>query len=178
MRQAFVTAIGKLSVFLGKATGPFYLGAIGLSVYEVFTRYVLNDPTAWTTEAVMGLCATGWMLSVGAVTQQHRHITVTVMELVVGKTIWNRMRKLALVLSLTAVAGLSWANWGPMTRAVAHIERTGSAFNPPLISYLKVMLSVVAVVYFLQLLANLLDRFDKGHDHGTSQSDPTVDTRD
>lgn len=38
MRRLFVETMGRVSVFLGKACGPFYLAAIGLSVYEVFTR--------------------------------------------------------------------------------------------------------------------------------------------
>lgn len=178
MRQAFIDIVGRISVFLGKACGPFYIAAIALSVYEVFTRYALDAPTVWTTEAVMALCGTAWLLSAGAVTQQHRHITVTVMEMVVGARVWNAMRRVAILLSLAAILGLLWANWEPFLRAITRIERSGSAFNPPLPSYLKALLTVTLVVYALQLIANFLNRADKIHDHGTSHMDLTVDTED
>ncbi|WP_283638953.1 TRAP transporter small permease subunit [Marinovum algicola] len=178
MRQRFVTAVGKFSVFLGKACGPFYIAAIALSVWEVFTRYALDTPTVWTTEVVMALCATAWMISAAAVTQQHRHITVTVMEIVVGHKTWMRMRRVAMAVSLLAVVGLLWANWQPFLRATAHLERSGSAFNPPLPTYLKVMIVFALITYALQILANLLDRKRQTHDHGTGHMDLTVDMKD
>ena len=177
MRKAYIEAAGRLSVFFGKACGVFYLAAIALSVWEVFTRYVLDSPSVWTTEGVMAMCATAWLLSAGAVTQQHRHITVTVMEMVVGQRTWNRMCRVAIVFSLLAVAGLIWACWQPMVHATANIERSGSAFNPPLPSYLKVMIVVALSVYALQLVANLLHREDPMHDHGTSHMDLTADMK-
>lgn len=178
LRRTFIHAAGNLSVFLGKSCGVFYLAAIGLSVYEVFTRYALNAPTVWTTEAVMAMCGTAWLLSAGAVTQQHRHITVTVMELVVGPRVWARMRRIAILLSLVAILGLLWVNWGPFLRATTHMERSGSAFNPPLPSYLKVMIVVTLVVYAMQLIANFLHREDLAHDHGTSHMDLPSDVKD
>ena len=170
MRRAFVETMGRVSVFLGKACGPFYLAAIGLSVYEVFTRYALNAPTVWTTEAVMALCGTAWLLSAGAVTQQNRHITVTVMEIVVGSKAWMLMRRIALVLSVVAIIGLLWANWGPFMQATTHLERSGSAFNPPLPSYLKAMIVIALTVYSLQLVANFLDRYGPVHDHDANRA--------
>ncbi len=178
MRQGFVTFIGKLSVFLGKACGPFYAAAILLSVYEVFTRYALDTPTVWTTELVMALCAAAWMLSAAAVTQQHRHITVTVMEIVVGPKAWMRMRRAAMLISLIAVAGLLWANWTPFLRATAHLERSGSAFNPPLPTFLKVMIVFSLITYALQIIANMLDREDQVHDRGTGHMDLTIEMKD
>lgn len=82
--QLFVEHMGKISVFLGKACGVFYIAAIALSVYEVFMRYALDAPTSWTFETIMVLVATAWLFCVGAITQQRRHITVTTMELLVN----------------------------------------------------------------------------------------------
>ena len=151
----FYIHISKLSILLGKSCGVFYITAIGLSVFEVLMRYVLGTPTAWTLETIMTLCSTAWLLSVGAVTQQKRHITVTTMELIVGEKLWNRMISIALLISVIAVFGLLWSNWDSTLNAFKSLERSGSAFNPPVPSYLKIMLSVACVIYTLQLLANL-----------------------
>lgn len=156
--QRFVVGIGKLSVFLGKACGVFYLAAIALSVYEVFMRYALGAPTSWTSETIMMLVATAWLLCVGAVTQQQRHITVTTMELLVGEEIWSRMTKVAIAISMVAVAGLTVMLWGPMTKVLQAPQTTGSAFDPPAPTYVKTMFVVAACLYFLQLAANLVAR--------------------
>ena len=129
--RIFVEMVGRLSVFLGKACGVFYIAAIGLSVFEVFMRYALGAPTVWTSETIMMLVATAWLFCVGAVTQQRRHITVTTMELLVGARLWQRMQKVAIVLSMVAVAGLIWMLWGPMVKVLQSPQTTGSAFDPP-----------------------------------------------
>ncbi|MCJ7873316.1 TRAP transporter small permease [Phaeobacter sp. J2-8] len=154
--QAFVENMGKISVFLGKVCGVFYLAAVSLSLYEVFMRYVFGAPTSWTSEMIMVLVATAWMLCVGAVTQQRRHITVTTMEILVGEKLWGRMKKLAIVLSMIGVAGLFIMLWGPMVKVLKAPQTTGSAFDPYTPTYVKTMLVVSAALYFLQLLANLL----------------------
>ena len=83
--QTFVNIMGRVSVFLGKACGLFYLAAIGLSVLRggdalcLRCAYVLDIGNNHGTG-----CCTAWLFCVGAVTQQRRHITVTTMELVVG----------------------------------------------------------------------------------------------
>ena len=156
MFRTSIKFIEIVSTFIGKCCGIFYISAITLSVYEVFTRYVLNAPTVWTTEAVMALCGTAWLLSAAAVTQQNRHITVTVLELVVGVKIWRLMKRVAIVLSLLAIIGLLWANWEPFLRTINNIERSGSAFNPPLPTYLKVTIIFTLVIYIVQLFAEFL----------------------
>jgi len=154
--RTFVRSVGKLSVFLGKACGVFYLSAIALSVYEVFMRYALGAPTSWTSETIMMLVATAWLMCVGAVTQQRRHITVTTMELLVGAAIWRRMTKIAILISIVAVSGMIIMLWGPMIKVLTSMQTSGSAFDPPVPTYVKTAFVVAGCLYLLQLIANLL----------------------
>lgn len=154
----FIELIGRLSVFTGKACGIFYLAAISLSVYEVFMRYVLDAPTSWTSETIMALVASAWLLSVGAVTQQRRHITVTTMELVLGERVWKRLSKVAIAISMLGVTGLIIMLWGPMVKVLQSPHTTGSAFDPPTPTYIKTLFVVAAILYLLQLTANLFER--------------------
>jgi len=133
----------------------FYLAAIGLSVFEVLMRYAFDAPTSWTSETIMALVATAWLFCVGAVTQQRRHITVTTMELVVGPVIWRRLKRFAIVLALFGVAGLIVMLWGPMIKVLEVPRSTGSAFDPYVPTYIKTAFVAAAILYFLQLLANL-----------------------
>lgn len=162
--QFYIDSVGKLSVFLGKACGVFYLTAIALSVFEVVMRYAFNEPTSWTSETIMVLVATAWLLCVGAVTQQRRHITVTTMELVLGERLWLRLKKVAIFISLIGVGGLVIMLWNPMVKVLKMPQTTGSAFDPPSPTYIKTMLVVAGCLYFLQLVANLLEPNQKSAD--------------
>lgn len=168
--QRYVEFIGKLSVFIGKACGMFYLAAIALSMYEVFMRYALDSPTSWTSETIMALVATAWLFSVGAVTQQRRHITVTTMELVLGAQTWKRLQKIAIVISIVAVIGLLIVLWGPMTKVINSPQTTGSAFDPPTPTYIKTMFFFAAALYLLQLIANLFTRNSEAHTDSLQES--------
>jgi TRAP-type C4-dicarboxylate transport system permease small subunit len=156
MRQKIIQCTGKFSVFIGHACGAFYFSAIVLAVAEVVMRYIFESPTTWNLEIIMALCGSAWLLSIGAVTQQQRHITVTVLELVVKPSYWKIIQKLAIVITIVAILGLIWASWQPAMHSLQSIERSGSAFNPPLPSYLKVMLLISCFLYLLQLVSNLI----------------------
>lgn len=78
----------------------------------------------------MALVVTAWMFCADAATQLRRHITVTTMELLVGEATWNRMKKIAILISLVGVAGLITILWGPMMKVLNAPHSTGSAFAP------------------------------------------------
>ena len=92
------------------------------------------------------------------VTQQNRHITVTVLELLLGRKVWQVLSKVSLGLSMLAVSGLLWASFMPAVHAVQRMERSGSAFNPPVPTFLKVLLVAALTMYLLQLLARLIEK--------------------
>jgi len=171
IRNKIVDTIGLVSLVTGRACGVLYLVAIGLSIYEIALRYVFNAPTVWTNETIMALCATVWLLSVGAVTSQRRHITVTALELLLGARVWARLEKLANVLSMVAAAGLLVACWQPMLSVLASVQTSGSSFNPPTPTYYKTLIVIAAALYFVQLLANFVG--DGRAPHGSTASDAT-----
>ena len=45
--------------------------------------------------------------------------------------------------------------WDPMVKILKNPQTTGSAFDPPSPTYIKTMFVVAAVLYLLQLTANL-----------------------
>ncbi len=157
----FVIAVGRVSVFIGYACAVLLFVCVFISATEVVLRYVFDRPTVWSFEIVMGLCATVWVLSVGYVTQQQRHIAITMLELVVSKRAWNNLLLVQMVVAAFAVGMLLWALYDPVVSSLTYIERSGSAFNPPLPVYLKVMLCIGSVLYLLQLLANIIIWFKK-----------------
>ncbi|MDT8895325.1 TRAP transporter small permease [Halomonas sp. I1] len=151
----------RVSAFIGYACAVLFFACIVLSALEVAMRYIFNSPTQWTFETVMALCATGWVMTSGYVTQRKRHIAITMMELVVPVHVWKKMELVSLGVAIFALAMLIWATWEPAMTALHGGQRSGSSFNPLLPAYLKPTLVVGAFLYLLQLLANVVHWFEE-----------------
>lgn len=152
----FVVVAGRISVFIGHACAILLFACVILSAAEVVLRYVFDRPTVWSFEVVMGLCATVWVLSVGYVTQQKRHIAIIMLELIVSKRTWNFLLLVQMIVAIFAISMLLWATYGPVVSSLTYLERSGSAFNPPLPAYLKSVLFIGGILYLLQLFANII----------------------
>ncbi|WP_168016964.1 TRAP transporter small permease subunit [Halomonas salinarum] len=150
----------RVSAFIGYACAVLFFVCIVLSAVEVVMRYVFNAPTQWTFETVMAICATGWVMTSGYVTQRKRHIAITMVELLVPAHVWKKMELVSLFVAIFAISALIWAAWEPAMMALHGFERSGSSFNPPLPAYLKPILVVGASIYLLQLLANVVHWFE------------------
>ncbi|WP_280568680.1 TRAP transporter small permease subunit [Chromohalobacter sp. 296-RDG] len=162
----------RVSAFIGYACAVLFFACIALSAFEVVMRYIFDSPTQWTFETVMAMCATGWVLTSGYVTQRKRHIAITMVELLVPTHVWQKMELVSLVVAIAALGSLVYATWEPAMVAIHGAERSGSSFNPLLPAYLKPTLVVGAALYLLQLLANVVHWFeDRASEKSEAQGD-------
>lgn len=151
--------ISRFSQFSGLAIGQLYLVIAGITLWEVFSRYVLAAPTQWAFETVMVLCATAWMVSAGYITLKNRHIGITVFYLMASdRTKW-RLDLFALIVGVIAVFLLADDSVGRALTAISNKELAGTAFNSPEPMLLKTALALGATVYLLQILVNLYQHF-------------------
>jgi TRAP-type mannitol/chloroaromatic compound transport system permease small subunit len=157
--RPILRAIDHVSEFIGLAAAQLYLLCALITTYEVVMRYVFRAPTQWAFEVVMVLCASAWMLSVGYVTRHRRHIGITVLYVLAPPRVRWVLDLFINLVALVAVAILLYAVWEPAVRAVGRVERSGSAFNAPEPTLLKVMLVIGTALYALQLIANLVKHF-------------------
>lgn len=154
--QAFALFVSRLSIAIGHACAPLYLISLLVALREVVMRYFFANPSDWAFEVTLTLCAVAWALSVGYVGQQNRHIAITFLHDMVRP---SRKRILDFVtLSLTALAftALAVSTFEPAYEAIVRIERTGSAFNPPMPALLKPVLFIAALLGLLQTIANII----------------------
>lgn len=148
--------IDRLNGWLGETFAWVYLGAVLATAYEVVMRYLFNAPTTWAFEATVLLCAIGYLVSGGFVTQREAHIAITsVHELMPPRLRWWTTT-LAHLTGLLAMAGLAWGAWRPAMTALRVGERTGSAWNPPSPMIIKPLIVAAAVLIVLQLVAHLV----------------------
>ncbi|UTW13416.1 TRAP transporter small permease subunit [Marinobacterium rhizophilum] len=151
----FTMFISRLSICIGYACAPLYLASLLIAVYEVVMRYFFNAPSDWAFEVTLTLCAVAWALSVGFVGQQSRHIAITFLRDFVPNRKKHWLDVLTLMLTVVAFAALAIATAEPAWEALTRVERTGSAFNPPMPAILKPILFVAACLGVLQTCANL-----------------------
>lgn len=154
--QAASLMVSRLSIAIGYACAPLYLISLAVAVREVIMRYFFHAPSDWAFEVTMTLCAVAWALSVGYVGQQNRHIAITFLHDMVRPSRKRILDVVTLVLTAVAFGALAVAAFEPAYEAFTQIERTGSAFNPPMPALLKPILFISAILGIVQSLANLV----------------------
>lgn len=161
LARAQYTPIDHFSHITGLAVSVLYLVAALVTLFEVFSRYVLDAPTYWAFEVVMVLCAATWMMSSGYVTLKQRHIGITVFHAIASaKTRW-RLDLFAMVVGVFALFMLLTDASIRAYVSIGRIEKAGSAFNSPMPMMLKSLLVAGGFLYLAQLMTNL-------HRHVTS----------
>ena len=153
--------ISRMSLAIGYACAPFYFVALLIAVREVIMRYFFNAPSDWAFEVTLTLCAIAWVFSVGYVGQQNRHIAITFVRDFSPAPRQRWLDVVTLTLTLIAFIALAYATVGPGLHALKSVERTGSAFNPPMPAILKPALFLGACLGALQSFANLIDTLRK-----------------
>ena len=148
-------AIDHVSHFTGISASVLYLIAIFATLYEVFARYLFNAPTEWAYEIVMVLVATCWMLSAGYITFRQRHIAVTVFSHAASPAVRWRLELFSNIVGLLAIFILTVDSMSEAVEAFHRIEKSGTAFNSPMPTFLKVLLTIGATLYLAQLSVNL-----------------------
>ncbi len=139
----------------GIAVSTFYLIAALATLYEVFSRYVLNAPTFWAFETVMVTVAAAWMLSAGYVTLKKRHIAITVIHNIAGPAQRWWLELFAMIIGVIALYMLLTDASIRAYDSVGRIEKSGSAFNSPLPMMMKSLMVIGAFMYLAQLMMNL-----------------------
>ncbi|MEL7465534.1 MAG: TRAP transporter large permease subunit [Pseudomonadota bacterium] len=147
--------IDHFSRFTGLAVAWLYLVAAGCTLWEVFSRYVLHDPTQWVFEVVMVLCACAWMLSAGFVTLQKRHIGITVFYLMAPAHVRWWLDLFGMCVGVFALYMLVGDTLIRALESIDLTERAGTAWNSPLPLVLKTILATGLFIYLMQLLVNL-----------------------
>lgn len=157
----YADVMDRVSVFIGHACATLIFACIAVSALEVVLRYGFDSPTSWSTELAMTLCASAWVLSVGYVTERSRHISITMLELIVSPRVWHIFRLMQMLVAAGAIFVLTLALWDPAVRAVERMEHTGTALNSIQPVILKVAIVVGCILYMLQLAANIV-RWSQG----------------
>jgi TRAP-type mannitol/chloroaromatic compound transport system permease small subunit len=151
-----LTGIDLLSEWSGKLVGFLLLPIVGVMVFEVASRYVFNAPTIWSTDVVVMLAGTLYIVG-GAYTHYlGGHINVeTLFDLLSPR--WQSLTRILLhfPLFLLYVGVLLWVGWDFAWSSLVEGERAGTLWNP-IIWPFKMMIPLGALLILLQGLAQLI----------------------
>ncbi|MFC3141611.1 TRAP transporter large permease subunit [Psychromarinibacter halotolerans] len=159
LSRADYTPVDHVSHLMGIMISVFYMAAALATLYEVFSRYLLNAPTYWAFETVMMLCAAAWMLSSGYITMKQRHIGITVFHNIASDNTRWWLDLFAMVVGIIALYMLLTDAAIRAYVSVERLEKSGSAFNSPLPMMLKSLMVTGAFLYLAQLMVNLHRHF-------------------
>ena len=77
--KKFMTVIDRMNELIGKAVSFLILILIGVIVYEIFVRYVLNSPTIWAHEVSQMVYGAYVILLGGYLQQRKGHVNVDIL---------------------------------------------------------------------------------------------------
>jgi len=157
MLTQLLRILDRVSGTSGAVAAWLVVPLIAASCYEVFSRYVLNEPTLWAFEVGYMVMGTHFLIGLAYTLREGEHVRVDLF--------YARMspKKRALIDAFTYVALLlplcGWLSFGffeKVLKAYESHERSGmSAFNPVIWPFRLVMCTAF-VLLFLQALAQAI----------------------
>jgi TRAP-type C4-dicarboxylate transport system permease small subunit len=145
----------RLARFLGDRISLFFLVAVAFTFYEVVMRYVFNAPTVWVHDMTIGLSAVAFVVGGAYAMQRRDHIRITLVYEMFPPLGRRVLDVINLLITLGFLAALGHGAWKQAGRALAVMERTGTASNLPVPVIVKTVLLCGVALMFLQSLAHL-----------------------
>lgn len=150
---------------LGRLFSWGYLFIVLISFYEILARYIFNRPTEWVHETSIALA--GFLMVYAGLFAYGRdkHIRVPVLLNVLPNKWKNRLEIFSKVLTLIFLILLSYSAYFVAEGAIFSpsgeilVERSGSAWNPPLPGFLKASVFIMSVLFTIQVTLKLIAHF-------------------
>ncbi|MDJ0895524.1 MAG: TRAP transporter small permease [Alphaproteobacteria bacterium] len=162
--------LDRLSLWLGRALAWVFLIIAGMMTYEVVVRYAFNAPTFWAHEIAGVLAAVAFIFGGAYCMADQSHMRITVLIDRLGPRVRAVSHYLSIVVGIVYLAGLSFAAWRMTDTALFRFtsdglwnpERSGSSWNTPAPSFIKLALFLGAALFLAVLLRDLFARYRAG----------------
>ena len=155
MQNLFLT-IDRISTFVGHCFAWLVVGLTGLIGYEVFSRYVLNNPHAWAFDAQIMLYGTMFMMAGAYTLAKNGHVR--------GDILYGFLKPrtqaifdliLYIVFFIPGVVALAYAGYSFAADSWRILEHSSiTADGPPLYPF-KTIIPIAGVFLLLQCLVEI-----------------------
>ena len=154
--QKLLLAVDRLSTWVGKFFAWTVVGLTVLISWEVFSRYVLNEPHAWVLDAQIMLYGTLFMTAGAYTLAKSGHVR--------GDVLYGFFRPrtqatidlvLYIAFFLPGIVALTWAGWTYFNESLAIREQTFNADPIPVYPF-KFVIPFAGAVLLLQGLVEIV----------------------
>lgn len=150
-----VRAVSGTNKWVGETSGVIYFVVFAICLMEILLRFFFNAPTSWAFEVTIALCGIQYCLAGGNTHRLGRHIRIDAIYLTLPVKVRNVLDVVSEIVISLALASIVYGSGIQSLRAVSAWQTTGSAFNSPAPTFMKVAITVGAVLILLQSLVRL-----------------------
>ena len=149
---------------LGHGFAVLFLVSMSILIFEIFMRYVLNRPTVWVHESAIFLCAICFVFGGLHSVARDGHIRVVLIYDHVGPGVKRWLDVVIYTICGLATGMFSVAIWPTVVDSFwapngeFRMITSGSAWNPPLPTFLRTFLFVALVAMTVQFALFVLYR--------------------
>jgi TRAP-type mannitol/chloroaromatic compound transport system permease small subunit len=154
--QRFLLTVDKLSTFMGHLFSWLIIGLTMLITWEVYSRYVMNEPHAWALDVQIMLYGTLFMLAGAYTLAKNGHVR--------GDVLYGFFRPrtqatfdlvLYVLFFIPGIVALTFAGWTFFDEALAIREQTFSATPIPIYPF-KFAIPVAGALLLLQGIVEII----------------------
>ena len=154
--QQLLLAVDRLSTWLGQLFSWLIVILTALITYEVFSRYVLNNPHDWNLNVQIMLYGTLFMMAGAYTLAKNGHVRGDVLYgFFEPRTQATFDLLLYIVFFLPGIVALTWAGWNYANEALAIREQTFSATPLPLYPF-KFVIPIAGGMLLLQGIVEIV----------------------
>lgn len=154
--QKILLTVDRLSTWLGQAFAWLIVALTFLITYEVFSRYVLNNPHDWNLNVQIMLYGTLFMMAGAYTLSKNGHVRGDVLYgFFQPRTQATIDLVLYIVFFLPGIVALTWAGWTYANESLAIREKTFSATPLPLYPF-KFVIPIAGGMLLLQGLVEIV----------------------
>ena len=168
--QSLIRSIDRITTVVGICAALLLVPLVLATCYEVFSRYVMNEPTAWAYEVGYILTGSHFLLGLAYTLQKDLHIRIDVFTGLMSVRTRALIDTVAYAVMLPLLAWLAWMLLEYLITGYTRGERSGqSSLNPPVWPFrlvFTVSFALLALQVFVSLMKSLSRLFNPSNPPG------------
>ncbi len=160
-------AVSTLNKAVGETSGFLYFLVFAICFMEIVLRFFFNAPTTWAFEVTIALCGIQYCLAGGNAHRLGRHIRIDAIYLALPKGLQRIFDVVGELIISIVTASIVYGSGVQALRALSAWQTTGSAFDSPAPTFMKLAIPIGALLILLQSLVKLkraLINLRRGHE--------------
>jgi TRAP-type mannitol/chloroaromatic compound transport system permease small subunit len=154
--QSLIRLIDRLTTIIGVGAALLLVPLVLATCYEVFSRYVMDEPTAWAYEVGYLLTGSHFLLGLAYTLKADLHIRIDIFTGLMSPRTRALIDTLAYSVMLPLLLWLTWMLLEYLITGYSRGERSGqSSLNPPVWPF-RVVFTVSFALLALQVFVSLL----------------------